>query len=113
MANDKPTDSIVIDVCKDGWTGGLQLGISQLDENGTGTGYRLAGPKYNGSQKRLLKHTLDERDAEEIRGYLRAVFPDSNDARIIERLREVASNADATVQDFRDALYDRGNRTRP
>lgn len=107
MSETNNTKRIVIDVCKDGWTGGLQLGISQIDENDCGHGYRIAGPKYNGSQKRLLTHTLDRRDADEIRSYLRAAFPDSTDAHTIERLIEVSHNRDATAQDFRDALYDR------
>jgi hypothetical protein len=66
---------IVIDVDRDGWTDGLQLNIAQLDENDTGHGYRLAGPKYNGSSENLLRRTLDERDARKIRQYLDAVFP--------------------------------------
>ncbi|MFJ1993027.1 hypothetical protein [Streptomyces asiaticus] len=104
MSDTKPTDSIVIDVCKDGWTGGLQLGIAQLDESGRGFGYRIAGPKYNGSSKPLIKHTLDERDAKKIRDFLRAVFPDTEDAKTIERLRELTRNPDSTTQDFRDVL---------
>jgi hypothetical protein len=57
--------SIKIEVYEDGWTGGLQLSIG--DENG---GYRLAGPKFNGSGKCLLSKTLDARDVEEIRSYI-------------------------------------------
>lgn len=71
----QPTQRIVIDVDRDGWTKGLQLNIAQLDENGTGDGYRLAGPKYNGSSRNLIRCELDERDAREIRQYLDAVFP--------------------------------------
>lgn len=73
-------DKVVIEVGKDGWTGSLQLGISQLDENGSGWGHRLAGPKFNGSGETLLSRTLDERDAKEIRGYLDAVFPQQDEA---------------------------------
>lgn len=69
------TTRLYFDVSKDGWTGGLQLGISELDENGTGHGYRIAGPKYNGSSKVLLKTEIDARDAEEIRSFLDAKFP--------------------------------------
>jgi hypothetical protein len=69
------TDKITLDVCKDGLTGKLQLSINKLDENGTGGGYRLAGPKFNGSSKPLLETELDQRDADEIRAYLDAVFP--------------------------------------
>ena len=71
----EPTQRIVIDVDRDGWTKGLQLNIAQLDENDAGHGYRLAGPKYNGSSKNLLRRELDKRDAREIRQYLDAVFP--------------------------------------
>jgi hypothetical protein len=66
---------IVIDVDRDEWTGKLQLSINQLNETGVGHGYRLAGPKFNGSGKNLLTRELDERDVSEIRGYLDAVFP--------------------------------------
>ena len=69
------TDKLTIDVTRDGWTNGLQLSINQLDEHGAGHGYRLAGPKFNGSGEALLSRTLDERDAGEIRRYLDAVFP--------------------------------------
>lgn len=69
------TDKIAIDVSRDGLTNGLQLSINQTGEDGAGHGYRLAGPKFNGSGKVLLSRTLDERDAAEIRRYLDAVFP--------------------------------------
>ena len=32
-----------MEVTRDGWTDGLQMSISQLDENGTGHRYRIAG----------------------------------------------------------------------
>jgi hypothetical protein len=66
---------IVFDVDRDGWTKNLQLNIATLDENDRGMGFRLAGPKYNGSSKNLLRTELDERDATEIRAALDAVFP--------------------------------------
>ena len=69
------TDRLVMQVSRDGLTDRLQLAISKLDENDAGNGYRLAGPKFNGSGEVLLSRTLDERDAAEIRGYLDAVFP--------------------------------------
>lgn len=75
MSEDTKKPRIVMEVCRDGWTQGLQLGIAALDENGYGDGYRIAGPKYNGSQKRLLSTDLDERDAREIREYLDRAFP--------------------------------------
>ncbi|MGQ4351948.1 hypothetical protein [Streptomyces drozdowiczii] len=66
---------IVLDVDRDGWTKNLQLNIATLDENNSGMGFRLAGPKYNGSSTNLLRTELDERDASEIRAALDAVFP--------------------------------------
>ncbi|MFE2407043.1 hypothetical protein ACFXDE_01730 [Kitasatospora sp. NPDC059408] len=75
----KPTDRITIEVCRDGWTKGLQISINQVDENGRGHGYRLAGPKFNGSSTSLLKTELDDRDATEIRALLAAVFPLTED----------------------------------
>jgi len=47
----------------------------QLSIDCNGIGYRLAGPKYDGTSKRLLRHKLDRRDVEEIRRYLRQVRP--------------------------------------
>lgn len=82
------TDRIVIDVDRDGWTKGLQLNIAELDENDGGHGYRLAGPKYNGSSTNLLRTELDDRDAAEIRQYLDAVFPlaqDPADPPVVDR----------------------------
>lgn len=60
---------------RDGWTKGLQLSIDLEDESGGGVGYRLAGPKYNGSSASVFKHQIGERDADEIRRYLDTVFP--------------------------------------
>ncbi|KOU50534.1 hypothetical protein ADK55_18470 [Streptomyces sp. WM4235] len=74
MPDQKPT-RIVMDVDRDGWTSGLQLNIVSLDERDCGWGYRLAGPKYNGSSKNLLRVELDERDAAEIRKMLDKAFP--------------------------------------
>lgn len=84
-----PKPRIVMDVCRDGWTKGLQLGISALNADG-GRGFRIAGPKYNGSQKRLLSTDLDERDAREIRKYLDEAFPPDTTALAaeVERLRD-------------------------
>ncbi|WP_329203834.1 hypothetical protein [Streptomyces sp. NBC_01435] len=75
---------IVIDLDRDGWTKNLQLNIANLDENDRGMGFRLAGPKYNGSSTNLLRTELDERDAAEIRAMLDAVFPASTPAPITE-----------------------------
>ena len=45
--------------------GGIQISIG--DDHG---GYRIAGPKFDGSSKLLSKRTLDKRDIAEIRKYL-------------------------------------------
>jgi hypothetical protein len=61
---------ISIDLDRDGWTGQLQLSINATDENGSGHGYRIFGPKYNGSGHGITRVVLDRRDADEIRAYL-------------------------------------------
>jgi len=48
--------------------GALQLGINASD-----VGYRIAGPKYDGSSKTLIRHKLTRFDVEVIRSYLRRV----------------------------------------
>ena len=50
--------------------GALQISIGEEDENGSSHGYRIAGPKYDGFGKTLLKHYISERDIEEIKYYL-------------------------------------------
>lgn len=70
------TGSALLSIYKDGWTGGIQLSIG--DKNG---GYRIAGPKFNGSGKPLLEHRLTERDAKEIRYYLDCAFPQNTEMR--------------------------------
>lgn len=53
--------------------GQLQVSICKQDADGSGHGYRIAGPKYDGSGKALLKHVINERDKSEIESYLREV----------------------------------------
>lgn len=56
---------VSITVSRDGWTKGLQLSID--DDDG---GYRLAGPKFNGSSETLLQYKLTSlRDIDEIEAY--------------------------------------------
>jgi len=55
--------------------GALQLQLTQLDQDGNGTGYRLYGPKYQGASRTVFERDLDERDAAEIRRMLDAAFP--------------------------------------
>jgi hypothetical protein len=69
------TGNVIIEVCRDGWTGKLQMSISLLDEDGAGNGYRLAGPKFNGSGQPLLIAKIDERAAQEIRRQIDEAFP--------------------------------------
>lgn len=66
---------ITIELSRDGWTKGLQLSINEIAEDGGGDGYRIFGPKFNGSGELIHKHVLDERDATEIRAYLDRQFP--------------------------------------
>jgi hypothetical protein len=57
-------------------SGALQIQLQQLDENGRGMGYRLAGPKHhNLGTTAEAEANLTERDAAEIRQMLDAVFP--------------------------------------
>ena len=53
---------------------GLQLSIG-VEGDGGSHGYRIAGPKYDGRGKTLLKHYINERDVGEIMRYLK---PDTN-----------------------------------
>jgi hypothetical protein len=69
---DTAAGSVVhLSVSKDGATGRLQLSIGNEVY-----GYRIAGPKFNGSSKEILGHKLSERDALEIAGYVRGVVMD-------------------------------------
>lgn len=49
---------------------GFQLCTAETDENLSGSGYRIAGPKYCGMSKNILSHAIDRRDIEELRGFL-------------------------------------------
>lgn len=66
---------LTLEVCRDGYTGGIQVGLNELDEKGSGWGYRLLGPKFIGDSKLLASADLDQRDADEIRRHLDNVFP--------------------------------------
>jgi hypothetical protein len=70
------TDRITIEVYRTHAERAIQVQIVQTNEHGTGTGYRLAGPKhYNMGVTELIKRELDARDAAEIRNMLDKVFP--------------------------------------
>ena len=53
-----------------GSNGGLQLSIGREATDGSGTGYRIFGPKYDGQGKQLKRHYLTDLDVKEIRSYL-------------------------------------------
>jgi hypothetical protein len=61
---------------------GYQLSISTE----AGSGYRLAGPKYDGSSKSIMRHALSERDVVELRQMLDKAYPANSVA--IERSNE-------------------------
>ena len=52
-----------------------QLSINAVDDEGTGHGYRLMGPKYIGRSRNLRTVELTQRDADEIRAVLDEAFP--------------------------------------
>lgn len=62
-------ERVYISVDRDGWTDGLQLSIGIENERGGGLGFRIFGPKYNGSSKTLKRHILSLRDVAEIERY--------------------------------------------
>jgi hypothetical protein len=62
---------VYLAVTRDGWTGKLQLSIG--DDT---SGYRIAGPKFNGSSTDVLRHTLSEGNVINIAGRLRHVVMD-------------------------------------
>jgi hypothetical protein len=103
------TDRLVIEVDRDGWTNGLQVQIAQLNADDTGDGYRLAGPKYNGSSKNLLRAELDQHDADRIRACLDAVFP-TQQAPEVDRLTvayRASSDREHDLINERDKLRER------
>lgn len=63
---------IRLNVYRDGLTGGIQLAI---DDEERGTGYRLAGPKFNGSGERLLTCRIGQQEIVRLREYLDRVQP--------------------------------------
>lgn len=60
----------ILGVFRDGWTDGIQMSIGDADG-----GYRLHGPKFNGSSTTICEVKLSESDATEIRRYLDAAYP--------------------------------------
>jgi hypothetical protein len=72
-AAQEPEMAIYISVDRRTYDGTLQISIGQQDDDGGGHGYRIAGPKYDGSGKTLLRHVITARDKEQIISYLRQV----------------------------------------
>lgn len=50
--------------------GAHQLSIDVDYEGGGGHGYRVAGPKYDGTSCSVMRHRLTQRDISELRVYL-------------------------------------------
>lgn len=66
----RPVREVRISAYQDGWTGRIQIDIGKIHEDGSGSGYRLAGPKFNGSGSRVASVKLGRREIDEIRKYL-------------------------------------------
>lgn len=65
------TKRVYLSVDKRTRDGALQLSIGLEDSYG----YRIAGPKYDGDGKTLVRHFLTERDVVEIQNFLKKVRP--------------------------------------
>ncbi|MEU3386337.1 hypothetical protein [Streptomyces albidoflavus] len=98
---------IKLDIDLDGWTQRLQANLVQGGPDGLGWGYRLAGPKYNGSSRNLLSRTLDERDAREIRDALNAVFPDERITQLTDERDQARRIAVALEQEVAELTRQR------
>lgn len=64
---------VYLSIDKRTYDGALQLSIGAQDEDGGGTGYRIAGPKYDGDGTTLVRRFLTERDKQEILSYLKMI----------------------------------------
>ncbi len=71
MITQPNTPKTYLALYQDGWTKGYQLAM----EDETGSGFRLAGPKFNGSGKIIQRCEIDARAADEIRTYLDRSHP--------------------------------------
>lgn len=70
---------VTVELARDGLTNGYQVSINAYAGDGpSGDGYRIFGPKFNGSSVLLHSETLTARDAEEIRAYCDLVEPPSH-----------------------------------
>jgi hypothetical protein len=50
--------------------GAYQIGIMRIRPDGSGTGYRILGPDYDGDNTEIAKRELTFHDAQEIRKFL-------------------------------------------
>jgi hypothetical protein len=78
MANSSIEPGVYLDIHEAMAYGGrpIQVSINKLDADGSGHGYRIAGPKFTLSGARLLRRVrLDARAARVIRRYLDMVEP--------------------------------------
>lgn len=64
-------------LCVDRTRGAFQVSINVRDADGGGHGYRICGPKYDGTATPVVEHRLSERDVVEIERYLAAVGKES------------------------------------
>lgn len=67
-------ETVRLNVWRDGATGEIQVDISQTDEHGSGHGYRLLGPKLNGSSEKLASAKLSARDARNLVHYVAPIL---------------------------------------
>lgn len=70
---DRPYDESYTEVVFEVDLRGKRINLSVLDAKGSGHGYRLHGPKFGAvyGEPVTARHVLDQRDADEIRSYLR------------------------------------------
>jgi hypothetical protein len=64
------TNKVYFTVDRRAVDGAMQLSINVDSADGGGHGYRIAGPKYDGNGKVVLRHELSDRDVSELRRYL-------------------------------------------
>lgn len=74
MTDDAPmTTEVVLTVDRRDVDGALQVAI-----NCGRVGFRIAGPKYDGAGRTLLRKRLTKRDAQEIAYYLKKIKADAD-----------------------------------
>ena len=71
MAKTKKIKSVYFCMDQDGLTKGYQLSIDMDYEDGTGSGTRLAGPKYCGMGKRLKTVVIGKQELDTLEKYIK------------------------------------------